>query len=392
MSKILLSCNDYLYCNNGRFYAANQDKFDFYQRYLRVFEQLRLVARCEEEPVLKAGRVPLDLDGRIEFIPVPMFHGPKEYVLEYRRVGKELRCIIEGCDAAICRLPSTVAMRVCEQVKKSGIPYAVEIVACSKDFKDVSKSFVNKVLWYIQDKKIRSLCNKADGVSCVTEKYLQQYYFSTKNSHFESSYSSLAIDSSFYTEPRELNKNPPYYIVHVANQVRLQGEKGHKESVDIIRILKDRGFDVRIIFVGASYFKGAEALADYAKEVGVLDRVEFPGFMSRENLQKCLEASDLLLLPTRTEGLPRVVIEAMAKGLPCLSTPVGGIPELLDVRYLVDYEDVETFANRIAELLTNKQIYDEVSFENFERSKKYKAHILQNKRDEFYRKLKEIIK
>ncbi len=58
MAKLLMSCDDYVYCCKGKFYARNQDKYDFYQRYLRVFDELRLTTRCVYEDALgKVARV-----------------------------------------------------------------------------------------------------------------------------------------------------------------------------------------------------------------------------------------------------------------------------------------------------------------------------------------------
>ena len=115
MSKLLMSCDDYVYCYDGKYYARTQEKYDFYQRYLRVFEQLRLVTRCVNEDTLGKSRVLLD-DSRIEYIPMPFFSGPLQYAKKYASIGKAIKHIADGCDAAILRLPSTIAQRVSKKV------------------------------------------------------------------------------------------------------------------------------------------------------------------------------------------------------------------------------------------------------------------------------------
>ena len=86
--------------------------------------------------------------------------------------------------------------------------------------------------------------------------------------------------------------------------------------------------------------------------------------------------------------MPRVIIEAIAKGLPTVTTPASGNPELIPAHYLVDFYDVDTLANRIEELVTSKEEYEKASKENYEHSLQYEASILQDRRDEFYRALK----
>ena len=77
----------------------------------------------------------------------------------------------------------------------------------------------------------------------------------------------------------------------------------------------------------------------------------------------------------------------MAQGLPCISSPVDGIPELLDNEFLINYNDYVAYANKIIELINNWERMIKISSENYEKSKKYEKEILENKRKEFYKKI-----
>jgi glycosyltransferase involved in cell wall biosynthesis len=181
-------------------------------------------------------------------------------------------------------------------------------------------------------------------------------------------------------------------ISHVANQVEYNGRKGHKELIEAAAILKQQNINVEVRFAGKDYFGGQEKLTEFARKKEVADRVKFLGYVDRCALDNFLSDSDLFVLPTRAEGLPSVIIEAMAKGLPCISTNVSGNPELLDSHWLINYEDVLTLAERIKELCTNVELYNEVSITNFKKSGNYEASILEKRRDEFYKKLRELVK
>lgn len=387
-----MSCDDYVYCYKGRYYARTQEKYDFYQRYLRVFDSLRLVTRCVYEDTLGKTRVPLDNDSRIEFVPMPFFSGPKQYARKYFAIGKIAKQVVEGCDAAILRLPSTVAQRVCDVVMKSGIPYATELVFDAKDALEGATNFIERILWKRIHQQMVDACDKANGVSCVTAHYLQTHYTSTHPNAFFANYSSLALDRSFYTSERLYPQKEMFSISHVCTQVQYNGRKGYNELVEAMKILKDRGVNVEVKFAGPDYHNGIQLLSEMAEHLGVSDRIHFIGGVNRKQLSDYLEESDLYVMPTWAEGLPRVVIEAMAKGLPCITTPVSGNPELVSEHFLVDYSDVTTLADRIQELVQNKDLYEATSRENFERSLQYEASVLEKRRDEFYTKLQACVK
>lgn len=389
MTKLLLSCDDTVFCHKGKYYAANQEKMNFYQRYLRVFDGLRLVTRGEAESVLKEGRIPLDEDPRIEYVNIPSFHGPKQYARVYFKIGTILYKITDGCDAAILRIPSTIAMRVGKRVMKNSIPYACEVVYDAEEGWRGSKGF-NQKIWKKIDKDMRYMCSRADGVSCVTEHYLQQYYFSKKDNSFASHYSSLSLDSSFFSNAKTYPNHKSLIIAHTANQVSFMGRKGYNQILDALKLLKDKGIIVNAKFAGQDYQNGIAKLLTYANQLGIGEQVEFVGYLSRTELDEFLSKADLFVMPTRAEGLPRVIIEAMAKGLPCITTPVSGNPELVSRHFLVDYYDTKTLAERIAELVTNQQLYELTSKENFEKSWKYEASVLEKRRDEFYKKLHDL--
>lgn len=386
MAKLLLSCDDSIYLKDGRYYAASQEKMDFYQRYLRVFDELRLVTRCEKDKPFNQGWIPLDNDSRIEYIAVPEFHGPKQYAKVFFDVGKVLRNVTNGCDAAVLRIPSTVAMRVGKKVMKKGLPYACEVVFDAEDAWRGGKG-LNSKIWKKIDHDMRLMCASADGVSCVTEHYLQQHYFSEKPQAFSSHYSSLALDKSFYGFPKRYPNHRQFVIAHTSNQVAFNGRKGYNQILEALRILKDKGFSVKIGFAGKDYQDGTRQLLAYAEQLGISEMIEFVGFLSRSSLDAFLSEADMYVMPTKAEGLPRVIIEAMAKGLPCITTSVSGNPELVSSHFLVDYYDTATLAERIAELITNPQLYEQTSKENYERSLQYEASVLEKRRDEFYGKL-----
>ena len=121
--KLVLGCDNYIYRCDGAFYAKASDKA-FYDRYLRVFDTLRIVARTRTASAEEVARyVRLD-DARTEVWPVYFFRGPKQYLPKALRVRRDMRGAADGCGACIVRLPSITGSNLLAEVRRKGIPYA----------------------------------------------------------------------------------------------------------------------------------------------------------------------------------------------------------------------------------------------------------------------------
>jgi glycosyltransferase involved in cell wall biosynthesis len=83
------------------------------------------------------------------------------------------------------------------------------------------------------------------------------------------------------------------------------------------------------------------------------------------------------------------MIEAMTRGLPCIGSRVGGIPELLATEDLVAAEDVKGLATKIKEVLTNPERLSRMSERNLQRAQEYRPEVLIKRRNEFYRFLRQ---
>ena len=90
-----------------------------------------------------------------------------------------------------------------------------------------------------------------------------------------------------------------------------------------------------------------------------------------------------------TEGLPRALIEAMARALPCIGSSVGGIPELLSPSEQVPPGEVDALSNKILEILGDRERCCRLSRENLQRARDYHVDALHPRRRAFYRAVQE---
>jgi glycosyltransferase involved in cell wall biosynthesis len=75
-----------------------------------------------------------------------------------------------------------------------------------------------------------------------------------------------------------------------------------------------------------------DAYRAMAADLGIADRVTFTGWVSQDDARTLMVNSDALILPAYDEGLPLVILEALASRTPVICTPVGSIPEVLEDR------------------------------------------------------------
>jgi len=122
----------------------------------------------------------------------------------------------------------------------------------------------------------------------------------------------------------ELGLPPDAPVVTVVGHMRYG--KGHDVAVEAWPRVLDEFPDARLLLVGDG--PNLAGLRRRTGELGITGRVVFAG--PRGDMPGVLHASDLVLLPTRIEALPTVLLEAAACGVPAVATRVGGVPEVVD--------------------------------------------------------------
>ena len=93
-----------------------------------------------------------------------------------------------------------------------------------------------------------------------------------------------------------------------------------------------------------------------ARELGLEGRVQCPGWLDRAAMANEMRKATVFALPSHAEGVPMALLEAMALGLPVITTPVGGIPEVISAGengLLVQPRDIDGIANALGTLLSS---------------------------------------
>ena len=165
------------------------------------------------------------------------------------------------------------------------------------------------------------------------------------------------IDPTVFVAGSRANRHGPLRILCVGSLVEV---KGHRYLLEACGLLRERGVDFVLDLVGEGKLK--RPLERLAARLNLHHRVRFRGGLSRREVAQLCQEADVAALtsvPTRSgkrEGIPVVLMEAMASALPVVSSRLSGIPELVEHRrtgFLTEPRDTAAVANALEELSGN---------------------------------------
>ena len=161
----------------------------------------------------------------------------------------------------------------------------------------------------------------------------------------------VAFDRWPPSAPRRRPPNAPMRMIHAATLNRVKDPFG---LLDAMRLLADGGVDFTLDVIGEDTLGGA--VQRHCHALGLDERVTFRGFVANEKLRTHFGDADLLVMSSRHEGAPIVLLEAAAAGVPTVGTEVGYIADWTPhASVAVPLGDPEALASEIAALAVNEE-------------------------------------
>jgi glycosyltransferase involved in cell wall biosynthesis len=383
---------------NGMVWVQAQFPYAFWSRYLAVFDQVHVAARVRHVDRAPDGFIPAS--GRaVSFADVPEYLGPEQYLFRLPQIRRALRNVVQPDDAVILMVPSTLGTHIYNGLRRDGRPYGVVVVTDPYQIfaPGAHRHPLRPFFRWLFTRQLREQCANATSASYVTQTALQRRYpvkaaadpsgavmsFEGRRSYGMTD--AILGSEAFVEHPRApQSAQQTLTLVNVGTFANLS--KAPDVLIDAIGICRRAGGDLRLVFVGDGRHR--REMEVRAASLGVADRVCFLGRLPLgEAVRDQLDRADVFVLPSRQEGLPRALLEAMARGLPCISTNVGGIPELLSAGDLVPPGDAEALAARIMEIAHDPERRAAMSARNLEHAREYRDDVLQPRRLAFYREV-----
>jgi len=371
---------------DGKVWTRTTFAYPFWQRYLEVFDHVRVIARIRQVPTVQVQWKQANGD-RVSFIAVPSYVGLWQYLVRSPRIIQVARNAVTAKDAVILRISSTIASCIQPKLHQSNHPYAVEVVCDPYDvfapgaIKHPLRAFFRWLFYRMQQRE----CTQAVAAAYVTQQSLQQRY---PCPHYSVGISDVDLtEETLKISPRPIRQLPSSWtLIFIGSLAQLY--KAPDVLINSVATCVQGGLDLKLVIVGDGKHRGE--LEHQAKVLGLEDRVCFLGQLpSGDAVYKELDQADLFILPSRSEGLPRAMIEAMARALPCIGSTVGGIPELLAAEDMVPPGDVAALANKIQEVVTDPERMAKMSARNLQKAQEYTNKVLQAQRIAFYQYVRE---
>lgn len=343
---------------NARGQTLSPSSYARYQNwatYLQGFEEIVLLARVSSE-VREDG---YSVEGRgVRVSRMPYFHGLIQLVGSLPRLASFVyRLPVHNKTVYAARVADPVASMLAHKARRNGNHFIAQVVGDPAEAmragsfgKHVSK--FHSLMRYWVKRQVRS----ASGVIYVTRSVLQHRYPASPAAVVVARSNVELTADSFVSQSRDYSRRPihnPIRLVTVGGHA--QRFKGHEFLLEAIAQLRRRGLETHTVIVGGGrYHDHYRALA---RQLGVADAVHFTGDIADQNtIQRHIQDADIFVFPSLTEGLPRAVIEAMAQGVACIASEVGGNSELLGSDGIFAAGSAEAIAQKIETFSSQPQV------------------------------------
>lgn len=378
-----------LYKDKNGVYCSTNITEEMLSRYFCVADEIRVLIRTNSMgKTYKEAKLQKIDNPKVKIIELGNIVSVKG-LLQKNKLKNVIKPIVRECDLFFLRLPGITCNIVAEICKQQGKKYLVEVGGCAWDAY-WNHGILGKLVAPYMEHSEKMTTKNASFATYVTHKWLQDRYPCSCES-IEASNVYLPKHDDKILEKR-LEKIKHYdncknlIIGTIANvDVRY---KGQEYIIKAIAKLNKKGYNFRYELVGGG---DQTFLKNLAKKCGIEKSVFFKGALLHDDVMKWLDGIDIYAQPSKQEGLPRSVIEAMSRGVPCIGSDVAGIPELLDKECIFEKSNVKSITKKIVWIALNNNCLAQ-SKKNFAKSKKYDLAIIERRRQGLFERYKMLVK
>ncbi|GAA0083720.1 hypothetical protein UT300007_01590 [Clostridium sp. CTA-7] len=377
----LFSFDGPMYRDCNGVYCNTTITSEMFSRYFHVVDELIVVIRTFhiDKTYEEANLKKVELKG-LQFIEIPNLNSISGFLIDKPKYKKLIGEQVEKADLIFARMPSVISDITIHIARNMGKKYMVEVGGCAWDAYWNHGLMGKLVAPYMFLNEVKGVKN-ATFASYVTEKWLQKRYPCSCPTISASNVYLKPLDESILEQRLnniQIKNKRDRTIIGTTAAVDVS-YKGQEYIIKAISELNKQGYDFEYELVGGgdnSYLK------KLAKKLGVEDKVRFKGLLLHNDVIKWLDSIDIYAQPSKQEGLPRALIEALSRGCPAIGSITAGIPELLQTETVFKNGDVNQICD-ILKMLIRSDLC-KIAKRNFEKAKEYELIRLNTKRNEIY--------
>lgn len=351
------------------------------ERYRRLAPKVTFAMRVRPPAASVEADAPVLEAPDFEWVAVPDPKSPWRYLRNAKRARSVIEAEVARHDVIVVRLPSTLGYWAFLEARRQRKPVLTEMVACAWD-SAWNHSALGKILAPIFFARARWAIARAPFVVYVTDSFLQGRYPSRGRqigcSDVELEACQERVLAARLERWRSASSEAPITLATLgAVDVRF---KNQEAVIQALARLRSGGRQFRYRLAGSG---DPARLLQLAERLDVSEQVEVLGMVPHANVAKLLDETDIYVQPSRTEGLPRAVIEAMSRGCPVLGSDAGGTKELIDAECVFPAADEKALATLLQSM--NGMRMASLAERNWRAARKFEMHALDEHRSTFYR-------
>jgi glycosyltransferase involved in cell wall biosynthesis len=371
----------------GEIYTLGAFPAVVWDRYLDHFNHVHVISR-DGGPVHDGECLSRSDHARVTFALLPSLSSMRQLIFRSPVLDQKVAYAVAKADAVVARLPSEIGLLAVRHARLLSKPYAVEVVGCPWDGYVHYGTPSARMYAPLAFLRMRRAVEVAPLALYVTSNWLQQRYPTRGQAASASNVYLLPICEGERAQ-REARlaairsgKRP---ILGTVASLRTKA-KGVHIALAALAQLRASGLDLNYRVLGPG---AIESWRQLAENLGVKDLVHFDGTRSAgEAVYAWLDGIDVHLQPSFREGLPRATIEAMSRGVACIGSTCGGIPELLPSERVHRPGDVAGLADTIRRLAADPSRIVAASRRDRKTAQQFDPEMLKKRRYDFYRRLR----
>lgn len=379
--------NRFLEASDGQVYSEVAFSYSNWERYVAHVDLLTVIARMEPLGDLNTKLLNLSSGENVAFEGMPNPYGIRAFT-PFPRGYKTVLAAVEKADGVIARLPSEIGYMAVKAARKTNTPYCIEVVGDAYNAMATYGDWKGKLYAPFAERKMRRSISNANHTLYITDRHLQERYPTSGQSVSCSNVELSNLEIETIERRRERNEKPAEKLIIGMNGSLSSPYKGFETAFQALASVKSElpPFEFRILGRGSK-----EDWLGMIEQLGLTEHIVFSGTLPHQGVYEWLDDIDIFLMPSKTEGQGRALIEALSRGCSCLGSNVGGIPELITKEQLHEPSDTAELANKLVKLATNPKQRQRYARLAFERAVTFQSERLQEIRQQFFQDFKRTI-